>query len=52
MVIPGRDEVLAKVLTFTERPVAIEALWDGDTTGWFVFLTAVFSDGKQTETRP
>jgi hypothetical protein len=40
--IPRRDEVLAKVREFVESPVAIEAFWDGDTTGWFVVLTALF----------
>jgi len=47
--IPGREEVLAKVLGLTERPVAIEAIWDGDTTGWFVILMAVFPAATPSE---
>ena len=47
--IPGRDEVLAKVRCFSEIPDAIEAFWDGDTTGWFVVLTAVFADQTTSE---
>ncbi|WP_405925387.1 hypothetical protein [Streptomyces sp. NBC_00035] len=46
--IPPRD-----VETLTTRihqspgcPAAVEALWDGDTDGWFVVLVAVFDDPR------
>ena len=38
-------EILQRVLAIVPRPVAIEALWDGDTDGWFVDLYAVVSAG-------
>jgi hypothetical protein len=33
--------MLAALEKVDERPVAIEALWDGDTSGWFLRLSAV-----------
>jgi len=39
---PTRADILAKAKTPPERPVAIEAYWDGDTTGWMVILTLVY----------
>lgn len=38
-----REQVLARVLTLPAQPVAIEALWDGDTQGWYVYLSAVLA---------
>lgn len=40
---PARDPatLIAKVQALPTRPDAFEALWDGDTTGWFVLLYAV-----------
>jgi hypothetical protein len=40
---PPRDvaTLTAAVEAIEVRPSAIEALWDGDTTGWMVFLYAV-----------
>ncbi|GAA0985522.1 hypothetical protein GCM10009555_061100 [Acrocarpospora macrocephala] len=42
--------VLQSAAALTEPPIAIEALWDGDTTGWGVWLSAiVLADGKPAE---
>jgi hypothetical protein len=35
------DELTAKVQALPHRPAAIEALWDGDSEGWMVYLLAV-----------
>jgi hypothetical protein len=35
------EQLLAKAQALPEAPVAIEAFWDGDTSGWFVTLSAV-----------
>jgi hypothetical protein len=35
------DELTEKVAALPRPPDAIEALWDGDTDGWFVLLVAV-----------
>lgn len=40
--LPTRDELLAKASTTPAPPVAIEAYWDGDTTGWMVILSLVY----------
>lgn len=39
-------EILQRLLAIVPRPVAIEALWDGDTDGWFVDLYAVVPAGQ------
>jgi hypothetical protein len=41
--LPSREELLAKAAALPEPPVAFEACWDGDTTGWFVILYAILS---------
>lgn len=38
---PTHEQLLAKVDALPERPMAIEASWDGDSSGWFVCLTAI-----------
>jgi len=40
--LPSRDEMLARVAVIPQAPVAVEAFWDGDPTGWYVVLTAIF----------
>jgi hypothetical protein len=35
------DDILAKAAAIPQSPVAIEAFWDGDSSGWFVVLTAI-----------
>ncbi len=35
------DELLSRARAATRKPVAVEALWDGDTHGWFVDLSVV-----------
>lgn len=43
---PARDltTLTSQVNALPRRPAAIEALWDGDTRGWFVLLLAVMTD--------
>ena len=36
---------IEKIKQLKERPVAIEAYWDGDTRGWFLVLVAIL-DGS------
>ncbi|WP_406280903.1 hypothetical protein [Embleya sp. NBC_00896] len=38
------DSLAADIRSHPGRPVAIEAIWDGDTRGWFVVLLAVHDD--------
>ncbi|WP_457032571.1 hypothetical protein [Kitasatospora sp. P5_F3] len=40
------DRLYGTVRTLPTRPDAIEAVWDGDTTGWFVVLLAVTADPR------
>lgn len=41
-------EVLApKVSNLTGKIACIEALWDGDTDGWFIRLSAITLEGEQ-----
>jgi hypothetical protein len=35
------DALMAKIQTLPHRPTAIEALWDGDSEGWMVYLLAI-----------
>ncbi|MEV4254073.1 hypothetical protein AB0J52_13020 [Spirillospora sp. NPDC049652] len=35
------EALTAKIQALPQKPTAIEALWDGDTDGWFVYLVAV-----------
>lgn len=42
--IPTREALLEKAAQCPLPPVAIEAFWDGDTTGWFVVLTMLYRD--------
>lgn len=39
-----REQIFAKVDSLESPPIAIEALWDGDTDGWFVCLAAITTD--------
>jgi hypothetical protein len=39
--LPSREQLLAKAEALIERPVAIEASWDGDSSGWYVCLAAI-----------
>jgi hypothetical protein len=42
----SREKILAKVESLSSAPLAFEALWDGDSTGWFIYFSAVTSDGQ------
>jgi hypothetical protein len=44
-VLPSREKLLAKADSLPGPPVAIEALWDGDSGGWGVTLAAVLRSG-------
>ena len=39
--LPTCDEILSRVAGLPGPPVAIEALWNGDSSGWFIDLAAV-----------
>lgn len=38
-----RDEILARADELNETPLAVQALWDGDTSGWYLCLSAVLT---------
>jgi len=42
--LPTREHLLSKAESLPATPVAFEAFWDGDTTGWYVVLAAVIRD--------
>jgi hypothetical protein len=35
------NEIKSKITNATGKPVCIQALWDGDTSGWFLILSVV-----------
>jgi len=43
---PEHQDLVNKAQAIDPAPVAIEAMWDGDTRGWFVELLAVVPEGK------
>jgi hypothetical protein len=46
---PTREAIMQQAEGIPAPPVAIEAFWDGDTTGWFVVLTMLYVDGSAAE---
>lgn len=40
----SNEHIRAKVDSLPSSPIVLEALWDGDTTGWFVCLAAITAD--------
>ena len=38
------ETLLTEATKFGKKPAAVEALWDGDTTGWFIRLYVVLED--------
>ena len=44
MAMLSREELIARAEELPEKPVAVEAWWDGDTQGWFVVLVAVYEE--------
>jgi hypothetical protein len=36
------QDILERFRALTSRPSVIEALWDGDTAGWFLILSAIY----------
>jgi len=45
--LPNREELLARAAVLPEPPVAFEAYWEGDTTGWFVVLEVVLNGNRR-----
>ncbi|MDX1959271.1 MAG: hypothetical protein SFU98_11900, partial [Leptospiraceae bacterium] len=43
------NDVRNAILRFSKNPVAFEALWDGDTSGWFLDLFVVFEGDNDSE---
>lgn len=41
-----REQILAKVSSLKSIPIAIQALWDGDSAGWYVWLSAITDDNQ------
>jgi hypothetical protein len=42
--IVSHEQILSKVESLKSTPIAIQALWDGDSTGWFVCFAAITAD--------
>lgn len=49
--IPTREALLEKAAGIPTPPVAVEAFWDGDTTGWCVVLTMIYVERPARELR-
>ena len=45
--VPTLDELMAKVAELPARIVAIEAVWEGETEGWFVVLLAIIDHASR-----
>ena len=43
--LPTCEALMAEAAGLPEPPVAVEALWDGDTQGWYINLSAVIRAG-------
>lgn len=44
--IPTQEAIINKATLVPAPPVAIEAFWDGDTSGWYVVLTMLYAAGS------
>src|SRR5262245_12260479 len=42
---PTGAQILQRIRDLNARPVAFQALWDGDTQGWFLYLDVVYRSG-------
>jgi hypothetical protein len=42
--VSNREQIVAKAEALDSNPIAIEALWDGDSNGWFIYLAAITAD--------
>ncbi|WP_372367335.1 hypothetical protein [Candidatus Uabimicrobium sp. HlEnr_7] len=40
----SKSEIIEKIKSLEKKPVAIQAIWDGDTTGWMLDLQAVYKN--------
>ncbi len=45
------EELLQLAQSVTPAPIAIEAMWDGDTQGWFVEVSAIVQEGTSFSAR-
>lgn len=45
IVTTSHDLIMARLELLESKPVAIQALWDGDSSGWFIRLSAITEDG-------
>ena len=37
----SEEEIVKKIESLSQKPLVIQALWDGDTSGWILFIEAV-----------
>ena len=42
--LPTPEALLAKFASLPATPVAFEAFWDGDTSGWYLVLVAIYAE--------
>jgi hypothetical protein len=42
----SRKSILAKVEALSSSPTVFQALWDGDSNGWFVRFSTITNDGQ------
>lgn len=42
--LPSREQLMVKAEALPQTPVAFEAFWDGDSSGWFVVLSAILRE--------
>lgn len=42
----SREEIMAAVESLDASPIAFQALWDGDSAGWFICFSAITHDGQ------
>lgn len=49
--LPTVAQIIARASALPAKPKAIEAFWDGDTTGWFLVLVAILEGGGPNHPR-
>lgn len=42
--LPTLEQLMEKAVALPQAPVAFEAFWDGDSSGWFIVLSAILKD--------
>lgn len=48
---PTVESLVAKARVLGRSPLVVEAIWDGDTSGWFLILACVYAAAGGTESR-